>query len=415
MIEKILVLAIFVACYGLAISRKVRLAYISLASAGLLIILGLVPFQTALLSVIKWDVLGIYWGFMMVSMIFSRSGIPALVAQKAILHFRQEGYVIFALCAMTAFVSCFMENVGAVLMMAPLAIEAAKRTGSKLFPYMVAIAISANAVTTVTMIADPPSLILAIETGMKFLDFYWFQGRVGLGAISAVGVGAALLSLLLIFRGKKKRTSIKEEKIAVDYVPLLIFVAGVVALAAAPYLGVSLGVVGVGAGLVSLAAVRKEAGRMMREFDWNSFFFIMGIFVVVGSLEISGLLSDFVGGIGGLGISSAPLMLAIVIWLSVGASSFMDNVPFTVLMIPVCEQLAAMMSISPFPLLFGMLVGTGIGGNLTPVGATANVFAMGMVEKHGEKVRFGEYLKISLPFSLTAVVLCHVLIQLLWL
>ena len=154
---------------------------------------------------------------------------------------------------------------------------------------------------------------------------------------------------------------------------------------------------------------------MMREFDWNSFFFIMGIFVVVGSLEISGLLSDFVAGIGGLGISSAPLMLAIIIWLSVGASSFMDNVPFTVLMIPVCEQLAAMMSISPFPLLFGMLVGTGIGGNLTPVGATANVFAMGMVEKHGEKVRLGEYLKISAPFSILAVAVCHVLIQVLWL
>jgi Na+/H+ antiporter NhaD/arsenite permease-like protein len=108
-------------------------------------------------------------------------------------------------------------------------------------------------------------------------------------------------------------------------------------------------------------------------------------------------------------------MLAVVTWLSVALSSFMDNVPYTILMIPVCKSLAASLGIVAWPLLYGMLIGTGIGGNITPVGATANVFACGILEKHGHKVPLGKYLKISIPFSVAAVATAHVLLQLIWL
>jgi Na+/H+ antiporter NhaD/arsenite permease-like protein len=415
MIEKIIALAIFIAVYYLAITRKVKIAYASLGGAGLLILFGIVSPQIAVFSTIKWDVLGIYWGFMMVSMIFTESKIPALIASKIVRHAKKEKYAILYLCAITAFLSSFMENVGTVLMVAPIAIELSKKLRSSLFPYLVSIAISANIVTTVTMIADPPALILAIQTGMKFFDFYWFQGRLSLGVITIFGVASALASLLVIFRRMDKKVSIKGEKIRVDYVPLAVFIAGVLALAFGPYFGLSPGPVGLAAGFASLIVGRKKAKSMIKDYDWNSFFFIMGIFVVIGSLEITGLLADFVNGVGGLGITSPAIMLAIIIWVSVAASSFMDNVPYTVLMIPVCNQLAALMGINPFPLLFGMLIGTGMGGNITPVGATANVFACGMLEKRGYKIKLKDYLKISLPFSISAVIVCHILLQVLWL
>ena len=228
-------------------------------------------------------------------------------------------------------------------------------------------------------------------------------------------MAAARASLLLIFRRMDKPVSMKEEKIKVDYLPLAVFIAGVLALAFGPYFGLSPGPVGLAAGFAALIVGRKKAKSMVKDFDWNSFLFIAGIFVGIGSLESTGVLTDFVNGVGGLGITSPAIMLAIVIWVSVGASSFMDNVPYTVLMIPVCTQLASIMSINPFPLLFGMLIGTGIGGNITPVGATANVFAVGMLEKRGYKVKLKEYMKISVPFSIIAVIVCHVLLQLLWL
>jgi len=414
MIEQIIALVIFIACYALAISRKVKLAYISLASAGLLILLGIVSPQVALFTSIKWDVLGIYWGFMMVSMIFMESKMPTLIADKVVNKVKKEKYALLTLCIITACISSFMENVGTVLMMAPIAIEMARKLKSNLFPYIIAIAISSNVVTTMTMIADPPALVMAISTGMKFFDFYWFQGKLSLGVVTFFGVVAALLSLLYTFRRMNKPVKIVREKIKVDYLPSVVFVAGVLSLVIGPYFGVTPGIVGVVVGIVALLVGGRNAKKMMKEFDWNSFLFITGIFVVIGSLEITGLLSAFVSGVGGLGITNASVMLAIIIWISVAASSFIDNVPFTVLMIPVCNQLAALMSVSPFPFIFGMLIGTGIGGNITPVGATANVFACGMLEKRGYKVKLKEYLKISLPFSVIAVLVAHVLLQFLW-
>ncbi len=415
MIEQIIALVIFIACYALAISRKVKLAYVSLASAGLLILAGIVSPQAALFTSIKWDVLGIYWGFMMVSMIFSDSKVPALLAGKIVARAKSEKYAILYLCIITAFLSSFMENVGTVLMVAPIAIELSKRTKTSLFPYMVAVAVSANVVTTMTMIADPPALILAIQTGMKFFDFYWFQGKLSLGVMTFFGVAAALASLLFIFRKMNKKIEAPAERVKIKRLPLVIFVASILALAVGPYLSISPGIIGVAAGMVSLAAERGKSRKMLKEFDWNSFFFITGIFVVVSSLEITGLLSELANFLGGMGISNAAVMLAIVTWMSVAASSFIDNVPYTVLMIPVCTQIASILSINPFPLYFGMLIGTGIGGNITPVGATANVFACGIAEKHGCKVRLKDYLKISLPFSVIAVLVAHILLQLLWL
>jgi len=98
----------------------------------------------------------------------------------------------------------------------------------------------------------------------------------------------------------------------------------------------------------------------------------------------------------------------------VALSSFMDNVPYTILMIPVCQNLAAVFGIEAWSLLYGMLIGTGMGGNITPVGATANVFACGILEKNGYKVPLGRYLKLSIPFSIGAVLVCHILIQIIW-
>jgi len=125
MYEEVIALIIFVLCYYLAITRKFKLAYISIISGTILLLLGIISPSEAVQS-IRWDVLGIYWGFMMISMIFAESGLPKLISFKIIKHVKKEKYVIFWLCAITTFLSAFMENVGVVLMIAPVAIESAK-------------------------------------------------------------------------------------------------------------------------------------------------------------------------------------------------------------------------------------------------------------------------------------------------
>lgn len=412
--EKFYILLIFIGCYALALSRKVKIAYASLGATLVLLFFGFVSIEDAFFRAIKWDVLGIYWGFMMLSFVFMKSRMPELLANQILLRVKKEKYAILSLSAVTAFLSAFMENVGVVLIMAPVAIEVAKKLNSSLFYYLVSIAISSNVVTTVTMVADPPSIILALETGLRPIDFYWFQGKPGLGTMTIIGVIVALLTLLIQFRKMNKEVSVQPQKVEVEFGASYLFVAGVTALFLAPEFGISVGVVGLTVGIISLYMGRSYIKEMFLEFDWNSFFFIIGVFVVIFALNSSGLLKDFTGLIVSEGFTNPSLVLAILTWISVAFSSFMDNVPYTVLMIPVCQHLAELIGISAWPLLFGMIVGTGTGGNITPVGAAANVFACGILEKHGYRIVLKEYLKIGIPFSCSAVATIHLLIEFFW-
>ncbi len=238
---KIIILPIFIACYALALSRKVKLAYASVGALAALIIAGIVPWQDVFFEGIQWDVLAVFWGFMMVSFVFSESKMPELIANKILVHIKTEKYALLALCSVAAFLSAFMANVAVLFLMAPVAIQMARKLGSPLFPYIVSVAVCSNMVTTTTMIADPPALILAIQTGLHPLDFYWFQGNLGLGTITTVGVIAALLTLLFLFRKMNKRIEIEPERIIVSKLPTALFIGGVVVLAAAPSFGISVG------------------------------------------------------------------------------------------------------------------------------------------------------------------------------
>lgn len=411
--EKWLALAIFIGCFVLILYRNVKIAYVSLGAAALLIGLGVMNPGSALLGRVDWNVLGIYWGYGMLAILFRESRLPALVAAFVLARVRKEKYALLFICSLAAFLSAFMANPVVVIMLAPLAIEIADRLNASLFLYLVGLAISSNVVTTVTMVADPPALILAMQTGMTFLDFYWFEGKIGLGALSVVGVCAALLTLLVQFRHLNRTVRMEKETIAVSYGPLVIFVLSVLALA---FIRTKHpGVVGLALGVASLIWGHRVAGAMLREFDWDTLAFLVGIFIVVGAVEEVGLLKDFAAWLSGTGLKSPTLYLSLVTWLSVALSSFIDNVPYTVLMIPVCGYLAGSLGISPWSLYFGMLVGTGLGGNITPVGATANVLACGMLEKRGYRIDLWQYLKISVPFTLAGVASVHALLQWLWL
>ncbi len=379
-----------------------------------LIILGIVSWQDTIFKAIQWDVLAVIWGFMMVSFIFSESKMPELIANKILTHIKTEKYALVAICAVAAFLSAFMANVAVLFLMAPVAIHMARKLGSPLFPYIVSVGVCANMVTTTTMIADPPALILAIQTGLRPLDFYWFQGRISIGAITIVGVVAALLTLLIIFRKMNKRIEIEPEKIKVAKLPSILFLAGVIVLSIAPEIGLSLGVVGVAVGIIALIIGGKDAKRMMKEFDWNSLIFLAAIFGVIYAVTASGLLADAAQALIANGASNPTMLLLILTWMSVGLSTFIDPNAYTVLMIPIGQQLATLGNMSAWPLLFGVLIGTGSGANILPMGAATNVFACGLLEKQGCLVSTKEYLKIGLPLSVVAVAVSNVLLWLFW-
>ena len=418
-IGKWVTLAVLIVTFAFILYRRFNIAYISLAAAALLLLIGITNPAEAFLEGVNWDVLAIYWGYGMLAIAFRESRIPIWIANQVLVRVKKEKYALLFLCALAMVLSSFMANPVVVIMLAPLAIEIASKLKSPLFIYLVALAISSNVVTTVTMVADPPALILAGATGMNFLDFYWFQGKISLGALSIVGVLVALLTLLFQFRRLDKQVVITKETIKVSFTPLVLFILSVLALAIIPWdlLGVwnHPGLVGLVLGSLSLAMGKRWARSMLKEFDWNSILFLVGIFIVVATTGKVGLLRDFSVWLGNSSLGSPTLYMAIFVWVSVALSSLIDNAPYTMLMIPVCAEVAQTLGVSPFPFYFGMLVGTGIGGNITPVGATANVLACGMLEKRGCKVELGKYLAIAVPFSVSAVLAVHILLKLIWL
>jgi Na+/H+ antiporter NhaD/arsenite permease-like protein len=189
---------------------------------------------------------------MIVSYSFMLSRMPELIANRLLTHAKVERYVIFSLCALTAVLSSLMENVGVVLMMAPVAVAVSQRLKSDLFNYMIAIAVSSNVVTTLTMVADPPSIILAMETGMRPLDFYFFQGRLGLGTITFFGVLVAMATLLIQFRWMDREVTVERETIPTSKGASVLFALGVAGLMLGPEFGIRPGAVGLTVGLIAL-------------------------------------------------------------------------------------------------------------------------------------------------------------------
>ncbi|MFH1123111.1 MAG: SLC13 family permease [Pseudomonadota bacterium] len=480
--EKWITLVVLVIVFALILYRKVPIHYLSLSAAALLMIFGIISPPTALLDSengVNWDVLAIYFGYGMLAIALRESQLPSAISNWILPKLRKEKYALLFLCCLAAFLSSFMANPVVVITLAPLAIDMSERLKSSLFLYLIGLAISSNVVTTVSMVADPPALILAMQTNMTFLDFYWFHGRPGLGTISIVGVIAALLTLLVQFWRLNKTVDIAIQPVKVarksinmiilgligcagaiilnifslnsaamilllvlsiviitldmlfpdqdfissDYLELklcatTIFLLSVLALAIAPNATLGLlkyhGWIGLILGVLALLMRGRNWLEGVKEFDWASIAFLIGIFIVIGSVNQVGLLKDFADWMTGTGLTNQFLIFVIITWLSVALSSFIDNVPYTVLMIPVCSYLAQTLNVNPFYFFYGMLVGTGVGGNITPVGATANVLACGMLEKRGYKIELGRYMKISIPFSCVAVLVAMIFLHIFW-
>ncbi len=418
---KWLTLGIFALAYIVILWRKINIAFVSLTAAGLLIVLGITDPARAFLVDVNWDVIALYWGYSMLAFAFLKSAVPSLLVNKMLSRVRKEKYAVLMLCIIAMVLSSAMPNPVVVVMLAPIAIEMSEKLKGNLFRYMVALAVSANVVTTVSMIADPPALILALSTGMQFLDFYWFQGKIGLGTISILGIGVSLFVVLFLLRKLSAPVTIPVETIRISWGPTIIFLSSVLVLAAVPWNSLGewnhVGIVGLVIGAICLSGASRKGylKDMLKESDIGTLAFLVGIFICVATIEKVGLLQDFSTWLGGLGLKNTFIYLAIFTWLSVLLSAFIDNVPFTVLMIPVCTGVAEALGVSPWPFYFGMLIGTGIGGNLTPVGATANVLACGILEKRGYTIKLGAYAAVAYPLTLSAVMAAFLLVALVWL
>lgn len=400
-------------------------------------LVGLTVDVGSLLSGINWNVLLIFSGILVIAEVLIEAGVPGYLAGRIISMSRNYGWAAMLICGLSSVISIFVENVATVMIVAPVALEVARKHKANPIVLLIGIAIASNLQGTATLVGDPPSMILAASENMGFNDFFFMQGKPGI--FWAVQAGAILSFFVLYYflgRDKGDVPSMRIRKVK-SWVPAWILTFVIVGLAVLslffPGVGIEAGMLCLGGGILTLAwhalyrrghpLVRGDAldygkrrtRQILKEFDLDTLLLLAGIFFMVAALSEYGVMEiagRFIAGIAG----NNPLTaFVIIVGGSMLLSAIVDNVPFVTAMIPVTWAVVETMGGgSHYYLTFGLLVGSCLGGNISPVGASANIVAVSILRRNGYKVSFMQFVKVGLPFTLVATAAGALFIWLVW-
>lgn len=370
---------------------------------------------------LNWNVLGIFFGTMILAELFVLSGAPAFMATKIVNATGSAAFALLAITAFAGFLSAFIENVATVFIVAPLALETARRVKVSPVPVLIAVAVAANLQGVATMIGDSPSILLATAADMTFVDFFYMHGRLGIFFAVQAGALAAGLILWLVFRKAQGSAGKRTEPAVTTWTPTLLLVVLIAALAGSSFIPnrpeFLPGLITSGIGLLALVwNYRGEIFDMeLTQLDWQTFFLLAGLFVLISSLTVSGAVTSLANVMTEFAGSSVITAYIMIIIVSVVVSAFVDNIPYTIAMLPVSQLLAERMSVSPLLFMFALVLSTSLGGNITPIGASANVVAVGLLKRQGHTVSFVDFFKIGFPVTVAAVSLGTIFLWFIWL
>ena len=436
----ILALAVFAVTYLLMLVLQQYRPWVALCSAVVFVVLGqlgMVEFSLpAALGAVDYNVLLMMAGTMGTVSLFVQSKMPARLAELLIVRVPDVRWAVCMLALFAGVVSAFVDNVATVLMVAPVGLAIARRLRISPVPVLIAIAVSSNLQGAATLVGDTTSILLGSFAEMNFFDFFWMRGRPGifwgveLGALASLGV------LLWLFRSERQPVNAAVETQVEDDVPTALLLLTVGLLITASFLPqpesgalrtlweLRSGLVCMGLCLfgVGRACVRARSARplqqVLQELDYDTLLLLFALFIVIAGVRAAGVI-DAAAQLFHAAAGEDPLRLfVLLVAVSVGLSAFIDNIPYVAAMLPVVQGIATLMhngaGMEPYVFYFGLLTGATLGGNLTPIGASANIAAIGILRKNGETVRTWDFLRIGVPFTLAAVLTGAVYLWLVW-
>lgn len=418
---KIVSLSIFIIAYISFVIFSHKRTLVALAGSLLLILTQAISLKQAFWAV-NWNVMGIFVGTLILADVFMQSRVPAYVAELIVDKAKSTVWSILFICLLTGFISAFVENVATVLIVAPIALSLAKKLKTSPMQMMIAIAVSSNLQGAATLIGDPPSMLLGGFAKMNFGDFFFYQGRPSIFFAVELGALVSFFVLYFIFRSHKEKTQlIRIEKVR-SWVPTILLVSLIILLALSSFLDTGFnymaGIICMAFGIIALIWEKfiNKASIVsgIKGLDWDTTFFLIGIFVIVGAVSLTGwiqVLANYLAGLVGVNIF---LGYTALVFIAVILSAFIDNVPFLATMLPVAIIMSEKLQINPSLFLFGLLIGASLGGNITPIGASANIVACGLLKKEGYPVKFSDFMKIGIPFTLAAVGAAYIFIWFIW-
>lgn len=420
----IFAIILFALTYVLMLSFGKYRPYIALASGIIFIATQMLPLNQVIGS-LDFNVLLMIAGTMGLVALFIESKMPALLADMIMDKVPNVQMAAVALALFAGIISAFVDNVATVLMIAPVALEICKKLKTNPVPFIIGIAVSSNLQGAATLVGDTTAIMLGSALDMSFMDFFWYKGRPSM--FFAVEMGAIFSALILAFVFRKEKAAIPKnaDKTEVtNYIPTILLIGTIVLLVLASFIpnkpGVTNGLICcfmLMIGLVCNYAKKKTKEAItvpLKEIDFETLGLLVGLFLMIGGISHMGVIDAAASLLAKFGGGNVFLLYTVIVWASVLISAFIDNIPYVATMIPVIAGLAARLGVDATPLYFGLLSGATLGGNITPIGASANITGIGILRKAGYEVKNGDFFKIGIPFTLVAIIPAYIYIWVLY-
>ena len=428
---------LFAATYVLMLTFSKYRPYIALASGVIFIVSGMLPLKAifgpdgkvvveGILTALDFNVLLMIGGTMGLVQLFIDSHMPERLADMIMEKVPNVQWAAVSLSLFAGVISAFVDNVATVLMVAPVAIAICRKLDTNPVPFIISIAVSSNLQGAATLVGDTTAIMLGSALKMSFFDFIWYQGKPGM--FFMVELGAILSACIVYFTFRKEKGTIpKTGKMTEvkDFVPTILLVGAIVLLIVASFLPFELPAETNGLictalliiGLIYNYAKKKNLDAVMgplKAIDLETLGLLVGLFLMIGGIKNEGVIDALAQLLAKLGAGNPFLMYTIIVWASVLISAFIDNIPYVATMIPVIAGIATEMGIDSTALYFGLLSGATLGGNCTPIGASANITGIGILRKEGFEVKNADFFKIGIPFTLSAIIPAYILIWILF-
>ena len=416
-------LSMFIVMYIFLLALPKYRSYTAVITAVLFIVLGILPVKNAL-TAINYNVIMMLTGTMLIVELFIESDMPSYMAENLLKIVPNVQWAVVLLSLFAGIISAFVDNVATVLMVAPVGIEVCKKIKTNPVPVIISIAVSSNLQGAATLVGDATSILLGSYADLSFNDFFWFNGKPGI--CFAVELGALLTIPVILFLFRHEKGKVNEEvtvKIT-DYTPTYFLIGMIISLIVAsqfenkPELTNGFICCGLALILIVIEAIKQKNIKVIPNtiitLDIETLLLLCGLFVVIEGITEAGVIEKIVEIFMNAGGDNVFVMYTLIVFVSVLVSAFIDNIPYVATMLPVVTGIAAMMGISPYLFDFGLLIGATLGGNITPVGASANIAGIGILRKNGYEVKNSDFFRIGIPFTLVAVLSGYLFLWFVW-
>ena len=416
----ILAAALFVITYIFMIKFVNHRPLVVGISALVFIILNIVPLNTVW-GAIDFNVLLMIGGTMMLVSLFSESLMPTRLADLIINKVKDIRLIILFLSMFAGFVSAFIDNVATVLMIAPVAMSLAKKLKISPVKMIIAISISSNLQGAATLVGDTSSILLGSALNMTFFDFFVYNGHMGMFWI--VQISALIASAIIYFQTKDMRGKVDAIEVTKvkDMMPTYLVILMIVLLIFASFIpqdqkiDILNGLICVCVAIFGVIyhLIRHKDSSIIKtvasEIDFNTLGLLAGLFIIISGIENAGVIDEIAKLF--IKLADKPFLLyTALVWGSVLISAFVDNIPYVATMLPVLSVISTHVPFDMTVFYFGLLSGATLGGNITPIGASANIASLGILKEAGYTVENKDFMKMSVPFTLTAVLVGYILV-----